>query len=270
MYRTIVALYWIFFAFGSAYSATAINLEVDVVDKERYGNKHPSPVTKITDELQASFFLKAGGQTSLSVVGYDIDFPDEVSITVNDGDIMFLDTAKVNNGYSPAALINLGNLSTGNHTLIIKNAINKDYKWGVTDLLIAQEDGGGGGSGHAFELLAELDCEVGQLIRATALGWECVDEYNCPESVVDIISNVLDNDPVVELNVDQVCIVDGTSSGGYAVNINVPDDWFANQMFLSAPFFGDSPFTYTFHHLGEFQSCANYFTGYCTQLLGEE
>lgn len=270
---------------ASAHSAEIV-IQEGVTDSGVYGNKHPAPLIRVTDELTVSFSLEDEGPVSFSVVGYDIDFPDEVSITIN-GQTLFLEAVKVNNGYSPEVSVDFGTLSAGAHSLIIKNTYSPKYKWAVTNLSLTQEvSPDPEPTGLAFELLDEVGCEVGQLLRATALGWECVDERPCPVGVSHALSpleSILELDP--SLSTSGVSISDSTDTlycritweaQFYAAHFERGDDWpywpILRYRNLDDAFHAPAEFlwSWSFQYPGELESCTKDIAQYCPCFFGLE
>ena len=111
-------------------------LSVGTTETGEYGNNYNGKSD--ADGVVTGEFEGPSQDLTLTVVGYDIDFPDEVQVRVNGNVLGFLTTGP-NNGLTGTTTfaIPLGQQVTGTNTLVFEQMISDGYRWGVTDILLS-------------------------------------------------------------------------------------------------------------------------------------
>ena len=101
----------------------------------------PIGITDDDKKLVAQFNITESSQDlSLSLTGWDLDFENEIKLTLNGNDIGYLDTSRANNKQTSEHnfVLEKDFLVAGDNELIFENVANP-YYWGITDLLISED-----------------------------------------------------------------------------------------------------------------------------------
>ena len=118
---------------------TDFNLSFGLLEPSNFGNKFAGLTD--ADGIITASFENTGGNAILSLTGYDIDFVDEVKVSLN-GDVLgFLRTGP-NNGFNAGDSFTIGANAQdpGTNILTFEQNINDTYVWGITDIFLADSD----------------------------------------------------------------------------------------------------------------------------------
>lgn len=91
------------------------------------------------DGVVTATFANTGGGVDLSLTGFDVDFANEVKVSLNGTSLGFLSTGP-NNGFNggDSFSISAAQQVSGTNTLTFEQNLNNGYKWGVTDILLSE------------------------------------------------------------------------------------------------------------------------------------
>jgi len=115
------------------------SLEIGIENVDRFGFNY-SGVTSQRERLDLTF-IASDSPLVLSLTGYDIDLPDEVSILVNNTNIGFLNTSANNGSNTTEIAIPSGNLVSGENLLSFVQK-TPGWKWGVTHIQLSAQQRG--------------------------------------------------------------------------------------------------------------------------------
>ncbi|MDB3935093.1 hypothetical protein N9383_00055 [Granulosicoccus sp.] len=111
-------------------------LQPGTVDSGSYGYRYAGAVERI-ERADFRISAKPNKSTELNVIGYDIDFTNEVSVLLNDVSIGYLDKSS-NDGYSNTVIsIPESRYQSGENILSFEQAGIK-WRWGVSDIEITE------------------------------------------------------------------------------------------------------------------------------------
>ena len=109
-------------------------LTVDSPDSGEYGNNYGSNAHPSV--LVAAFEGDGSSSYELHVTGYDVDYADEISVTVNGNPIGYLARGRNNRlNDGDIFLLDPAILQAGTNTIEFEVS-TAGYKWGVTDLAV--------------------------------------------------------------------------------------------------------------------------------------
>ncbi len=115
-------------------TAFDFDLTVGTAETGQYGNKFAG--TTDTDGVVSASFTGTGSDLGLFFDGFDIDFDNELEVVLNGNSLGFVD-AGVNNGTtSYGTVIAASAQNAGLNELEFRQAINPDFAWGVTNVLL--------------------------------------------------------------------------------------------------------------------------------------
>ena len=125
----------IYDAFWSPGPQTDISLALGILEQGQYGNLYAGQVEP--DGQVTATFDNAGTNLTLSLTGYDIDLSDEVEVSLNGSSLGFL-TPGPNEGLNggDSFAITASQQQAGENLLTFSQALNPNYKWGLTDILL--------------------------------------------------------------------------------------------------------------------------------------
>jgi len=107
---------------------------VGTPDTGQYGNNYGSNANPTV--LVAAFEGDGSSSYELQVTGYDVDYPDEISVTVNDNLIGYLTKGRNNRlNAGDVFVLDPAILKAGTNTIEFEVS-TAGYKWGVTDLAV--------------------------------------------------------------------------------------------------------------------------------------
>lgn len=117
-----------------------IALTFGATETDRFGNKFDGTVD--SDGVITAKFENTGVDTTLSLLGFDVDFANEIEVRLNGDRLGFLSKGsnnELNNGDS--FLIDANDQLTGTNTITFEQTISDTYKWGITNILLEEATG---------------------------------------------------------------------------------------------------------------------------------
>ena len=121
----------------SEIAAPDITLAVGTLDTGQYGNKFAG--TTDTDGIITAGFEGSESDLELSLTGHDIDFATEVEVNLNGNSLGFLSVGP-NNAQNAGDTFTLAADAqlAGTNILTFEQTVSATYRWGITDLLLAE------------------------------------------------------------------------------------------------------------------------------------
>ncbi len=114
---------------------TDISLTVGTVNSGKYGNNYAGQ-TDVDGQITASF-TGTESDLDLSLLGYDVDFDDELEVLLNGSSIGFLSKGPNNNlNGGDTFTIGADQQNSGENIITFSQARNPSWNWGVTDILL--------------------------------------------------------------------------------------------------------------------------------------
>ena len=125
----------ILLADASAAPDVDFTLSRGVTETGSYGNKFNNQFDP--DGVITASFAGTGSNLDLSLLGFDIDFANEVKVSLNGNSLGFLTTGP-NNGFNGGDIftISAADQLLGTNTLTFEQNLNNTYKWGITNILL--------------------------------------------------------------------------------------------------------------------------------------
>ena len=120
-------------------AGTDFVLVLNQLEEGRYGNRFAGQTN--SDGVIIASFADTGGTAYLDVTGYDVDFSNEVRVTLNGNSLGFL-TPGPNDGFNggDSFVIPSSQQISGNNILRFEQNSNVTYIWGITDILLSDRN----------------------------------------------------------------------------------------------------------------------------------